>query len=321
MHYSDDHSLCLPLSTQARQTALQFAQEQPTPEKAQQVQFNTLAVWVVNDYLQLMGIATNLAAGDSWNPVVRVCADVADLEVVGVGRLECRPVGPEAHSCPLPPEVWCDRLGYVVVRLHTSLHQATVLGFTPTAAVTDVPLTQLQPLESLLAHISEFRVSAPQAMPAPTWIHLSQWLAGKFDHGWQAADTLLSPNAGPAFSFRSAGTTCAPELDPPPSLVKRAKLMDLGPLSNLPLALVVDLQPEGGQKLCICVQAHPTGGPAYLPPNLQLMVLDDTGMAFLEAQSRQADNYIQLQFSGQPGEKFSVMLAAQGARVVEQFVI
>ena len=325
MTYVNDCSLQLPIPALARRTAWQFAQQQPTPEKAAQVQLNTLAVWVVNDYLQMMGISTQLMMGDSWNPVVQLAANIADLEVEGVGRLECRPVASNATICHFPPEVWCDRMGYVAVQIDTTQRQATLLGFTPTATVTDFPLAELQPLESLLAHLGEFTspIPPPQFSLIPqAAVNLSQWFQGRFDQNWQAVDVLLGSTVlKSTFSFRSAGTTCTTGLRSTESVIQRAKLMDLGPLSELPLALVVDLKSDVTQQLHICVQAHPAGGYSYLPPNVQLTVLDESGAAFLEAQSRQADNYIQLQFSGHPGEHFSVTLTTQDATVVEHFVI
>jgi hypothetical protein len=41
----------------------------------------------------------------------------------------------------------------------------------------------------------------------------------------------------------------------------------------------------------------------------------------MEAQARSADNYIQLQFSGMPGEHFSVKVALGDASIIEDFVI
>ncbi|HEY9822378.1 MAG TPA: DUF1822 family protein, partial [Candidatus Sericytochromatia bacterium] len=57
------------------------------------------------------------------------------------------------------------------------------------------------------------------------------------------------------------------------------------------------------------------------PPSLQLTVLDESGATFLEAQSRSADNYIQLQFSGVPGEQFSVRVSLGDASILQDFVI
>jgi hypothetical protein len=41
----------------------------------------------------------------------------------------------------------------------------------------------------------------------------------------------------------------------------------------------------------------------------------------LEAQARTTDNYIQLQFSGTPGELFSVKLALGDISFIEDFMI
>lgn len=82
----------MPITQSAQQIALQFASEQPNEPKALQVYLNTLAVCAVNNYLRIMDVPTDLTASDSWNPVLRLAADVADLWVIGLGRLECRPV-------------------------------------------------------------------------------------------------------------------------------------------------------------------------------------------------------------------------------------
>ena len=164
--------LALPITQSARQTAQTFRQQQSTPEKAKQVYLNTLAVWAVKDYLSMMEIPCNLEASDSWNPVIRLCADIADLVVSGIGRLECRPILPQAVTCALPPEVWSDRIGYLVVVIDEEHRQACLLGFTPSVSTDSIPLNQLQPLESLLAHISEF---VPAVSPQSVLVTGEPW--------------------------------------------------------------------------------------------------------------------------------------------------
>jgi len=154
--YIEDFSLALPITQTAREIA-QFASAQLPPQKAEQVRLNTLAVCVVNDYLQMMGIPTDLKASDSWQPVVRLGVDVADLEVTGIGRLECRPIRANQETCYIPKEVWEERIGYVVVQLDESLLKATLLGFTQTAATDELPISQLQALEDLLAHLNQVK--------------------------------------------------------------------------------------------------------------------------------------------------------------------
>ena len=153
----EEKSQRMPVTQAARRTAQQFALQHPNPEKAVRVRLNTLAVWVVSDYLQLMDIPTELSAGDSWNPVMRLSDDVADLVVSGLGRLECRCVLPGEESCAIPPEVWLNRIGYVVVRIEESLREATLLGFIPPfpaeSPVERVGVAQLQSLDEFLDYI------------------------------------------------------------------------------------------------------------------------------------------------------------------------
>ncbi len=311
--HTADQSLALPIPTAARQTADQFSAQQVTPEKAEQVRLNTLAVWTAHNYLQMMGISCALESSDSWNPVVRACINVADLSVAS-GRLECRPIRSNAKACHLPPEVCDDRIGYLLVEITDDLRQAKLLGFTPTAGADLLSVSQLSPLESLLAHLSEFSLTQP--LPhANHWHQIEQWLNGVVTDGWHAVDTLLG-SSEPAFSFRRAET-----IDPQivEGQVQQAKLISLPPEAS-PMVLVVDCKPDQEQRL-FCVQVHPLASDTYLPTNLQLTVVDDTAQPLLKAKSRHADNYIQLQFSGDPGERFSLTVMLGESSVTEKFII
>ncbi|HEY9846453.1 MAG TPA: DUF1822 family protein, partial [Candidatus Caenarcaniphilales bacterium] len=250
LNETEDLTLPLPITQAARNTAQQFADQQPTPQKAQQVRLNTLAVWVVHDYLQMMGLCPDLAASDSWNPVMRLSADIADLEVPGRGRLECRPIKAHELACTIPPEAWSDRIGYLVVRIDESLREATLLGFTQTAAMDVFPISQLQPLETLLDHLSLGQPVASDQIeqsgaPARTSVNLSQWWENLFETGWQTVEALLHPSpANLAFSFRGADSA-SDDPDRAELGIRMAKLIDLGgPLAGQPVALIVELRPE-----------------------------------------------------------------------------
>lgn len=325
-HELDNYALPLPITLEARSKAQEFASKQPTPQKAEQVRLNTLAVYAVNDYLQLMGISTDLEVGDSWNPITRLCSNVADLEVVEVGRLECRPLRVHEQSCHIPPEVWSDRIGYVVVQINESTLEATVLGFTQTADREEFPLKRLHPVEELIDHLHQHMQEAAattSSRPSRTKINLNQWLSNIFDTGWQTVESLLNPPGFElAFRFRNADGAVLTNSESSSIGIQRAKLIDLGMrLLDQPVALVVELVPESEQKTNILLQLHPASNQRYLPPMLQLTVLDEQGVVFLEAQARNADNYIQLQLSGVPGEQFSVKVALGDDSIMEDFVI
>ena len=329
----DRWAVPLPITERARSLARQFAQAQPSLEKAEQVQLNTLAVWVAHAYCQIMGIPTDLDSSDSWNPVIRMTANVADLVLPAIGKLECRPIKAEAETCIAPPEVWDLRVGYVVIEIDHDCQTAKLLGFTPTVTNEELWVSQLQPPEDLLDHLYDLRQANQRAAPKSLTerrnqvtgavVSLSQWLNDTVESSWQAVETLLSPNRlTPAFSFRSAEIDQPAEPEPNQSEIRRAKLIDLAvTLGPRQVVLVVELQPESPDKIHIGLQVHPSQDHPYLPSGLELVVLEPSEAVFMEAQARQADNYIQLQFSGKPGERFKVRIKLNEACYTEEFVV
>ena len=321
----------LPITENARRVARQFAQAQATAHKAEQVQLNTIAVFVTHDYCQMLGIPTDLEHSDSWNPVIRMTANVADLVLPDIGQLECRPIKAEAETCIAPPEVWDLRIGYVVIEIDDDLQTAKLLGFTPTVTGEEISVAQLQPPEDLLDHLYTLRQASHitaaesriEGLGAEAVVNLSQWLNHTFEAGWQAVETLLNPNhMTPAFSFRSAETTERTEAEPTRADVRRAKTIDLAVnLESQQAVLVMDLQAKSPDKTHIGLQVHPAQAQSYLSPGLELAVLEPSNTVFMEAQARQTDNYIQLQFSGKPGERFKVRIQLNDAFYIEEFVV
>ncbi|GET44334.1 DUF1822 family protein [Microseira wollei] len=148
-------------------------------------------------------------------------------------------------------------------------------------------------------------------------IQLSQWLENIFEIGWQSIETILgAEQQNLAFSLRSNSHSLN-------SSIKRAKLIDLGlQLGNRSLALLVAITPETEQKVGILVQLHPMEGETYLPPNLKLSMLSESGEILQEVESRSVDNYIQMKrFRGLPGESFAIQLTFGEVSVTEDFVI
>jgi len=194
---SDDPSsltILLPITPAGRRTAEAFAQEQPTGDKTAQVYLNTLAVWVVNDYLQLLGIPTDLAGSYSWNPIGRLCANVADLKLPEIGHLECLAVQDGEDYCVVPPDVWRDRIGYVVVQVDETQWEGHLLGFVPSVTEGTISIQQLESLDRLLEHLQQ---------PVSNLVQLRQWLNQVFEVGWLAVEDLLGAGeVTPALAFR-----------------------------------------------------------------------------------------------------------------------
>ena len=317
---TDPLTFTCPISPDARRRAEQLCKQQATPSKGEQVRLNTLSVSFVNSYLQYMGFETDLEKSDSWNPVQQTLMDVADLSLKNLGFLECRPVLADAQFVYVPPEVQSNRIGYVVVQISKSFREATLLGFVREVKTDLLPISQLQPLENLLEYLEYLlevklaELASQSLAKTNNFVNLKQWFENIFEAGWQEISALLGTQlANSALSLRSATKG---------AFVSRGKLIGLGKLLNAQsVVLVVALTPENSQEMHIIVEVHPTSQQTYLPPNLQLMVLDFQGAAVMVAEARSSNKNIQLQFNGESGERFSVKVALGDITVTENFVI
>ena len=310
-----ENAISLPITGAIRHLAHEFAARQPTREKAEQVMLNTIAVSIVKNYLTLLDVPTDLASSDSWNPVMQLCSNVADLDIPGIGKLECRPVKSTATSCLIPLEVWDLRCGYVVVQIDELGKKAAILGFTPEITTEELPLSDLQPLESLIDRLHELK----QLNTNTSVVNLAQWFDNIFDWGWQTIESLINPEQlTPALSLRSADLLSPNAVAD--NSIARAKLIDLGvQLGNRSIVLLVKLIPEENGNIAVTLRIHPQPHEICLPEALELRVLESSGNVFMEAQARSRDNYIQLQFSGQPQEIFTVEIRLANIKFTERF--
>ena len=316
--------ITVPLGRKAHATAEQFV-VQATSQKRKQIYLNTLAVYAVHSYLNWLQVESILEQGESWSPGIQSLSDVADLVLPGVGALECRSVLPGETSFVIPPQATEDRIGYVAVQLNESLDQAKLLGFLTAIAASNepkpVPLTHLQPLDVLLDYLPATTQSSTICSKVP--VNLSHWLENIVEAGWLTVETLFSnKSANPALQVRNERQLKEISANVAPG-VKRGKLINLGILmGGNSVALIVTCH-SADEELNIRLQVYPTNGSILLPPSLQLTVLDETGTTFpeLQVQARSADNCIQLEFTGRPGEQFSVKLALGDDSITEDFQI
>ncbi|MGC1308535.1 MAG: DUF1822 family protein [Phormidesmis sp.] len=316
----------LPITTEFRQISWRFAQQCPFSEKAEQIQRNTLAVCAVNAYLQLMGISTDLSGSDSWNPMMQAMADTADLKVPGLGILSCRALHSTDTACYVPPEAWHNRVGYIAVAIDQAANEATLLGFTPTVEIEQVPLDRFEPIEALIdvVHMSDSVVEVVEVIEqatqqAPRLVtRLGQWVEDAIVETWQAVETLINP-ADVGFAFRTTDlATRSSATD-----ISRAKMVDLGLRlgHSVQVALVIHLTRTAAAQTDLILQVRPLGDSPYLTEGLSLIVLDENGEIFMSAIARDIDNYIQLRLSGQSGESFTVLVTVGENTFEEQFII
>jgi hypothetical protein len=148
-------------------------------------------------------------------------------------------------------------------------------------------------------------------------VNLSRWLEGGYDTAWETIETFLELNSNAlAFNFRSSSGIGV-------ARVKRAKLIDLGiEIESQKVVLLVALIPESNEQVGIRVQLHPVSEQFYLPDNIKIALLLESGEIIQEIQAREQDNYVQLKlFSGEVGERFSIQVTLNNYQVTENFVI
>ncbi|TAG53518.1 MAG: DUF1822 family protein [Oscillatoriales cyanobacterium] len=192
-------SLPMPITQKAIHLAWQFACEHQHPQKVEQIYLNTLAVLVVADYFKILDIETDLTQCDSWNPVIRLFENVADLYVKGLGKIECLPIRAEHKQgengnqnsainlpeiCRVPTEAREERIGYIVVEIDEDEKEARLLGFSPTADSGELVLRDLHPLDDFLLHLERIYESK---------VDLRQWLENIFTSDWESVESIFDP--------------------------------------------------------------------------------------------------------------------------------
>ena len=152
-------------------------------------------------------------------------------------------------------------------------------------------------------------------------VNLRQWIGKTITEGWQTIDELLHPQQIEWMGCRSFSIT-------------RGKKIDLGlELNGESVALIVTLAAENQSaiqnqdEVNILIQVslpkdkYIPGANVYISEGLKVAVIDDKGEEVLYTTSRQNDNWIEVEFSAQFGEKFSVDVILGESKVTQEFVV
>jgi hypothetical protein len=271
-------------------------------------------VYTVNFYLNCLGFKTEIEESDCRNPICLQFLDVADLAIAQIGKLECRPVLPNERSCKIPPEARADRIAYVAVQMSDSLKEATILGFSPTVTA-EISLNQLRSLAEFPDYLARLQ---NDTLAQKKVTHLLQWFDETFEAGWQTLESILGTGSNNLVLLREATRFGVGED------VKRAKLLDLGmQFGDRGAILAIAISQNSDETVKVLVQVHPSRGQAYLPSNLELVMLSDTDEPIQPpVRSRSQDNYIQLKrFFAQTGDSFKIRVALDGISITEDFLL
>jgi hypothetical protein len=322
-------SVTLPITDEIKQIADTLAAQQPNLDKARQVWLNALAVGVMKNYFEMMNVPTDLRTSDSQNAWLCMAADIADLVLPGLGKIECRPVKAGQDSCYVPIESWVDRIGYVAVILDEAASRATIDGFLPNVGVENVPLKSFQPTEMLLKHIEY--LSQPSVV-----VQIGQWLDETVQVGWQAVETLLMPQQL-AYQFNARSLPDdqnrrirSPEQSTlPPSddldAIKQAKVIHFNDADETSLMMKLALFPktenDSSASQRVIISINPFIDEMPLPEGVHLELLSSDGTVVEEKTAQSSDWSIGFDINVDPGDRFDIRVSLDGAVVQEQFVL
>ncbi len=151
-------------------------------------------------------------------------------------------------------------------------------------------------------------------------------LLGEIGQGSKEAIATLGElaNTSKEQELRRQAAVVLGKIEPnnPQAGVRRIKIIDLGmQLDGNRVALVITLIPEANGETNVQLRVYPAEERNYLPPKVQLIVLNEQGEQFLEAHSRSADNWIQLELSGECSDSFTVKLVLGEACFTKEFVL
>ncbi|MDJ0691166.1 MAG: DUF1822 family protein [Xenococcaceae cyanobacterium MO_188.B32] len=291
------------LDRHAHHYAEQFASEQATPEKGEQVYLNTLSVYAVHTYLKSFSLKTTLLQSDCWHPGLRAISNVADLILPNFGKLECRWVLPREEFISIPTEARENRLGYIFLLFTEELDRVKLLGFIPGKEINpeteSIALSQLKPIDSFFETI--YRSQAK--------VNLSKWFTDLFSQNWQPVESLMLGRMVRGLSIDSSATS-----------ISRGKILSLQ-RNNLEkqIILVLTVTYKSTTDIEICPQIYPVDVRDNLPQGLLVQVLDRSGNILVEAETQNVYDWIKLEFDCQKGDDFSVQIIWEEVKLLEQF--
>ncbi|WP_084639401.1 DUF1822 family protein [Geitlerinema sp. PCC 9228] len=151
-------------------------------------------------------------------------------------------------------------------------------------------------------------------------INLLDWFGQQFQAGWQSLDRFLDRQPRQlAFRKRQIPTSDTRQI-----AVEGIKAIDLGmQLGHQSVALLLGVvQSQGDRRVSVRVQLHPANGDKWLPSNIRLALLSESGNVLQELTSRGYDNFMQLKrFTCPYGKSFKIEVSLKDFRIAEEFAI
>ncbi|MBD2131377.1 DUF1822 family protein [Sphaerospermopsis sp. FACHB-1094] len=194
-----DLAITFPITASFRHQARTYAAQYFTPNIQQRIYLNTLAVFVADAYFQILGFQTNLNRTERWNVIQRLWSEANELELLGLGNLECCVIKKEQEKIILPSDIISNNIGYLFIKIADSEKEALLLGFLPAFDTKheELEITDLQSMDALIDYLSEKETSSLAETAEIDEIsleftekkitYLRNWLNNIYEGDWQPA--------------------------------------------------------------------------------------------------------------------------------------
>jgi Protein of unknown function (DUF1822) len=313
--------LTIDLDRIAHATAAKFAAQQRSIAKGRSVYLNTLAVCAVRQYLSATcQVDCDLERGDSWQIGMQIVANVADLMIPNVGKVECVAVLPTATEIQISAELIDERIGYVIVQFSDDLTSVKLRGFIDRVTTTTIAIdsSEIHSIDTLLDLVYDRQIN-----------HLQEFLAGILGTGWEpiipqtsATSETVSSATNREFALRN--TINLPEranYDPIGDFTASKVINLRANISSIPLLMMIGLSTQADGRVKVRIRIHAAGGAPMLPADLKLTLQAENGQHLSEIQYPEPMNFIQLQsFQLHPGTQFKIRVALDNSSFTESFI-
>jgi hypothetical protein len=299
-----------PIPASFRRQARAYASQYFTQNAQERTYFNTLVVLVADAYFRLLGFETNLTKPERWNAARRLWSEANELELLGLGNLECLVIATGQKSVILPPESLSDelqrgvahRIGYLFVEIASSEKAATLVGFLPAFHLetkdAEVTIADLQSMDDLIDYLAQQEASSlaeivqtndlTREFAEKKITYLRNWLNNVYEADWEP-------------SMRDLKTaTC------------KKKLQLAGQVFEMQLSVS-----QSNDEL-ILVRVIVQGESGSLPRGMQVSVPDESDI-YTETVNEAAD-LISIPLELSSGEKFWVELRIGETFIREYFI-
>ncbi|MEB3149171.1 MAG: DUF1822 family protein [Sphaerospermopsis sp.] len=202
-----DLAITFPITASFCHQARTYAAQYFTPNIQQRIYLNTLAVFVADAYFQILGFKTNLNRTERWDVIQRLWSEANELELLGLGNLECCVIAKEQEKIILPSDIVSNivsnNIGYLFIEIADSEKEAVLLGFLPAFDTKheELEIKDLQSMDALIDYLSEKETSLLVETAENDEIsleftekkitYLRNWLNNIYEGDWQPATRNL----------------------------------------------------------------------------------------------------------------------------------